>query len=361
MNAASAKPDQVRVGDFGRSTRWPGARAAKRRSPSRPAGARGRDVVRRSQKSTRQRAGRVSTTLVGVFERFTDRARRVLVLATEEASVLNHNYVGTEHILLGLIDEGDGVASRSLASLGVTAEAVRELLEETIGPAGAEVVGTPPFTPRAKRTMELALREALQLNHDYIGTEHLLLGLIQEGRGIAAQILGTLAEDLSRVRDAVMDVLAGDPGRPHPLAAISGEDVLVSSFPVPAESLLGWDDALPILARAIEADPRTQTAHIDGVDYETRTFVPARLPEISVSVAAARVTPEGFDRFSERLSGVELVTGIGEAATYCPATQSLRVLTDGVVFVVRVHRHPDPREIALAVAARVAANLAARA
>ena len=124
-----------------------------------------------------------------MFERFTDRARRVLVLAQEEARLLNHSFIGTEHILLGLIHEGEGLAAKALESLGISLEAVREKVEETIGPAGSAPTGSPPFTPRAKKVLELSLREALQLGHNYIGTEHMLLGLVREGEGVAAQVL----------------------------------------------------------------------------------------------------------------------------------------------------------------------------
>jgi ATP-dependent Clp protease ATP-binding subunit ClpC len=144
-----------------------------------------------------------------LFERFTDRARRVLVLAQEEARLLNHNFIGTEHILLGLIHEGEGVAAKALESLGISLEAVREKVEETIGPAGSSTTGSPPFTPRAKKVLELSLREALQLGHNYIGTEHMLLGLVREGEGVAAQVLVSLGADLSRVRQQVIQLLSG--------------------------------------------------------------------------------------------------------------------------------------------------------
>jgi ATP-dependent Clp protease ATP-binding subunit ClpC len=144
-----------------------------------------------------------------LFERFTDRARRVLVLAQEEARLLNHNFIGTEHILLGLIHEGEGVAAKALESLGISLEAVREKVEETIGPAGSGTMGSPPFTPRAKKVLELSLREALQLGHNYIGTEHMLLGLVREGEGVAAQVLVSLGADLSRVRQQVIQLLSG--------------------------------------------------------------------------------------------------------------------------------------------------------
>ena len=144
-----------------------------------------------------------------VFERFTDRARRVVVLAQEEARLLHHNYIGTEHILLGLIHEGEGVAAKSLESLGISLEAVRNQVEEIIGQGGSSPSGHIPFTPRAKKVLELSLREALQLGHNYIGTEHILLGLIREGEGVAAQVLVKLGADLSRVRQQVIQLLSG--------------------------------------------------------------------------------------------------------------------------------------------------------
>src|SRR6201998_4131063 len=157
-----------------------------------------------------------------MFERFTERARRVLVLAQEEARLLNHNFIGTEHILLGLIHEGEGVAAKALESLGVSLEAGREKVEETIGPAGASTTGSPPFTPRAKKVLELSLREALQLGHNYIGTEHMLLGLVREGEGVAAQVLVSLGADLSRVRQQVIQLLSGYQGGKDPSGAAAG-------------------------------------------------------------------------------------------------------------------------------------------
>ena len=148
-----------------------------------------------------------------MFERFTDRARRVVVLAQEEARMLNHNYIGTEHILLGLIHEGEGVAAKGLESLGISLEAVRSQVEEIIGQGQQAPSGHIPFTPRAKKVLELSLREALQLGHNYIGTEHILLGLIREGEGVAAQVLVKLGADLSRVRQQVIQLLSGYQGK----------------------------------------------------------------------------------------------------------------------------------------------------
>src|SRR5690554_584508 len=148
-----------------------------------------------------------------MFERFTDRARRVVVLAQEEARMLNHNYIGTEHILLGLIHEGEGVAAKALESLSISLDAVRQQVQEIIGEGQQAPSGHIPFTPRAKKVLELSLREALQLGHNYIGTEHILLGLIREGEGVAAQVLNKLGADLNRVRQQVIQLLSGYQGK----------------------------------------------------------------------------------------------------------------------------------------------------
>jgi hypothetical protein len=151
-----------------------------------------------------------------MFERFTDRARRAMDLAHEEARMLSHNYIGTEHILLGLIHEGEGVAAKALESLGISLEAVRQQVEEIIGQGQQAPSGHIPFTPRAKKVLELSRREAFQLHHNYIGTEHILLGLIREGEGVAAQVLAGLGADLNRVRQQVIQLLHGSQGKDDP-------------------------------------------------------------------------------------------------------------------------------------------------
>jgi ATP-dependent Clp protease ATP-binding subunit ClpC len=159
--------------------------------------------------------------VAAVFERFTDRARRVVVLAQEEARMLNHNYIGTEHILLGLIHEGEGVAAKALESLGISLDAVRQQVEEIIGQGQQAPSGHIPFTPRAKKVLELSLREALQLGHNYIGTEHILLGLIREGEGVAAQVLVKLGADLNKVRQQVIQLLNGYQSKGEPAGTAS--------------------------------------------------------------------------------------------------------------------------------------------
>jgi ATP-dependent Clp protease ATP-binding subunit ClpA len=161
-----------------------------------------------------------------MFERFTDRARRVVVLAQEEARELQHNYIGTEHILLALIGEGEGVAFRILDRLGMSHDATKEEVKAMVGIGSGAPTGHIPFTPRAKKTLELSLREALQLQHNYIGTEHILLGVIREGEGIGAQILKQHAADLATIRTEVLDLLATYPAeaarRPRWLRRPSG-------------------------------------------------------------------------------------------------------------------------------------------
>src|SRR5688500_17665161 len=170
-----------------------------------------------------------------MFERFTDRARRVVVLAQEEARMLSHNYIGTEHILLGLIHEGEGVAAQALESPDISLEAVRAQVDEIIGQGQQAPSGHIPFTPRAKKVLELSLREALQLGHSYIGTEHILLGLIREGEGVAAQVLQKLGADLNRVRQQVIQLLSGFQGKE---SASSGASSSASGGDAPSSSLV---------------------------------------------------------------------------------------------------------------------------
>src|SRR5579863_4317966 len=165
-----------------------------------------------------------------MFERFTDRARRVVVLAQEEARMLQHNYIGTEHLLLGLVHESEGVAAKALESLGIGLEAVRQQVKEIIGQGQQAPSGHIPFTPRAKKVLELALREAIQLGHNYIGTEHILLGLIREGDGVAAQVLVKLGADLNRVRQQVIQLLHGYQGKEPASAGTAAESAPSTSL-----------------------------------------------------------------------------------------------------------------------------------
>ncbi|MBE1514805.1 ATP-dependent Clp protease ATP-binding subunit [Nesterenkonia halotolerans] len=198
-----------------------------------------------------------------MFERFTDRARRVVVLAQEEARMLNHNYIGTEHILLGLIHEGEGVAAKALESLDISLTGVREKVQEKIGPGQNAPSGHIPFTPRAKKVLELSLREALQLGHNYIGTEHILLGLIREGEGVAAQVLVELNADLNKVRQQVIQLLSGySGGNQEKTGAGVGQSSSNEGTPAGSVVLDQFGRNLTAAAREAQLDP------VVGRDYE---------------------------------------------------------------------------------------------
>ena len=153
-----------------------------------------------------------------MFERFTERARQVVVLAQEEARTLKHNYIGTEHILLGLLDEEEGFAARVLRELGVTVEPVRDQVVQIVGHGNESVTGQIPFTPRAKKVLELALREAQSLGHNFIATEHILLGLVRENEGVSSRILLHFGVDAEKIRAEVTRMLASPPPAPAPQA-----------------------------------------------------------------------------------------------------------------------------------------------
>jgi ATP-dependent Clp protease ATP-binding subunit ClpC len=217
---------------------------------------------------------------VEVFERFTDRARRSVVLAQEEARMLNHNYIGTEHILLGLVRERDGVAGKALVSLDISLEAVRQQVEEIIGQGQAVPRGHIPFTPRAKKVLELSLREALQLGHNYIGTEHILLGLIREGEGVAAQVLQKLGADLNRVRQTVVQLVEGwsdvaeSTGGEHVGAYVevtaSPTEAIGENAPLCPNCFAGLDDTLAV--RVVETTGEGESVSV-GFAYCTRCGV----------------------------------------------------------------------------------------
>jgi ATP-dependent Clp protease ATP-binding subunit ClpA len=192
-----------------------------------------------------------------MFERFTPRARRAVVLAQEEARLLNHNYIGTEHILLGLLAERESVAARALSSLDISLGAAREQVREIIGEGQQSPSGHVPFTPRAKKVLELSLREALSLHSDTIGTEHLLLGLITEGEGVGAQILERLGAPAETVRETVLEVAGAEP---DPLSADVPIEASVSRWPGTArlriEALSEFRDLLRSIDRRLSAIER---------------------------------------------------------------------------------------------------------
>jgi Clp amino terminal domain, pathogenicity island component len=232
-----------------------------------------------------------------MFERFTDRARRVVVLAQEEARMLNHNYVGTEHILLGLIHEGEGVAAKALESLGISLQAVRAQVEEIIGQGQQIPSGHIPFTPRAKKVMELSLREALQLGHDYIGTEHILLGLIREGDGVAAQVLIRLGADLNRVRQQVIALLSQSKEprlarRPAeegaPLPELQARLDAVEDWLAAVDQRVGTGPDTSDLDEQIDRVRRERLAAANAEEYEQAATLRNREKELLADKAARR-------------------------------------------------------------------------
>jgi len=188
-----------------------------------------------------------------MFERFTERARRCVVLAQEEARMLDHNYIGTEHILLGLIHEREGVAARALGSLGITLEAVREQVEEIVGRGQQAPSGHIPFTPRAKKILELSLRAALDMSSETIGTEHLLLGLINEGDGVGAQILDRLGAPATAVREAVLSQAAAEPDPPAPEAGVRS---FARTISLPGGTIAEFRDMLASIDRRLASIDR---------------------------------------------------------------------------------------------------------
>ncbi len=219
---------------------------------------------------------------VKMFERFTDRARRIVVLAQEEARMLNHDYIGTEHLLLGLIHEGEGVAAKALVSLGISLEAVRQQVEETIGHGQPQhsKSGHIPFTPRAKKVLELSLRESQRLNHNYIGTEHILLGLIREGEGVGARVLMALGADVDRVRHAVIELLHGNPGEKR--ASRAGRrlpdfiDDIVDRLDLIAGRLAAIERRLGIEPEPLTSELREYDAQIAGLRREKEVAIDAQ-------------------------------------------------------------------------------------
>ena len=297
-----------------------------------------------------------------MFERFTDRARRTLVLAQEEARLLNHNFIGTEHLLLGMLGEDQGVAATALATLGVTLPAVREKIAESVGPAGT-LSESPPFSPRAKKVLEHSLREALHLGHSYIGTEHMLLGLVREGEGVGARVLIALDAPLARVRDTVIGLLAGT----HSIErnAVGPEGVRPSSRTINPADLLTVGDIEAALERTPQIEASSESAEIDGVDYRIVSFAPMMFPSVTVAVVDGTVSREGFDQHTAALAArdanwAQPVDGIGDAATCNPRFGALRFLAGSVAVVITVKQHNDPIGLATALARVVVSRLDTR-
>jgi ATP-dependent Clp protease ATP-binding subunit ClpA len=227
-----------------------------------------------------------------MLERFTDRARQVVALAQDEARRLDHNYIGTEHLLLGLISEGEGVAARALESLGIGLDTVRQQVEEIIGRGQQPPSGHVPFTPRAKKVLEMSLRESKQLGHNYIGTEHILLGLIREGDGVAAQVLVRLGADLNRVRQQVIQLLHGrtaegpGPGFDVRLVMVEQQLTAIERQLTAIERRIGIGADTSDLDEQIEVARAGKQAAIDAQDFDQAVTLRLRQTELLADKAA---------------------------------------------------------------------------
>jgi hypothetical protein len=252
-----------------------------------------------------------------MFERFTDRARRVIVLAQEEARLPNHNYIGTEHLLLGMAHEGQGVAAIALEQLGIRLEALRSQVQEVVGQGQRAPSGHVPFTPRAKKVLELSLRESQQLGHNYIGTEHLLLGLVREGEGVAAHVLVRLGADLPRVRQQVVQLLSGSAGGPE---AAAGTPLVPMGVPVPNELREAGEQLAEVR--------RQKEAAIDAEDFDRAAALRDAEEELLAGLA---------EREGEWTAGVELAAVVREVQRLHGEVQRLHGEVQGLRELLRRH------------------------
>jgi Clp amino terminal domain, pathogenicity island component/ClpX C4-type zinc finger len=283
-----------------------------------------------------------------MFERFTDRARRVVVLAQEESRLLGHNYIGTEHILLGIVHEGEGVAAKALEVMKISLESVRHQVEEIIGRGSGAVQGHIPFTPRAKKVLELSLREALQLGHNYIGTEHILLGLIREGEGVGAQVLLKLGADLGGVRGVVIDLLAGReptveavPPRPRfqrsfaprilpntPTCSFCGRDLWEVDHYVAGIGAVMCDGCVEAATAALREPSAREVSlppRLFGSD-----ITPEDASDIYYAFATVFETGESVDRAPFLEDGDAIFAFLGNIATQLPDVEVRNVIIYGV-------------------------------
>jgi ATP-dependent Clp protease ATP-binding subunit ClpA len=238
-----------------------------------------------------------------LFERFTDRARRVVVLAQEESRMLNHNYIGTEHLLLGLIHEGKGIAAKALASLDVSLEAVRSQVEEIVGRGNAAPSGHIPFTPRAKKVLELSLRESRRLGHSYIGTEHILLGLIREGEGVGAQVLVKHGADLDRARQAVLRLLGeSEDLPPEHERTIAGPMPSLSSIEAPSAMALFDEGAVGAIHLAQELAKRRRRTVLSA-EHLLFGLIGSEHPQVSFILRMLGASDERMQKMVHDLLG----------------------------------------------------------
>ena len=246
-----------------------------------------------------------------MHDKFTERVRKVMYLAREEAARLQHDYIGTEHLLLGLIREGEGIAANVLSNLGLDLDVIRQAVESMVAsPGGTLTIGEIPFTPKAKRVLELSIDEARQLGHNYIGTEHILLGLIREGEGVAAQVLGKLGADLNKVRQQVIQLLSGYQGKEPATSGGPQEGTPSGSLVLDQFGLLGG--SVKPMARInnvshVVPDNRQSVFHLGGADIEHSRWRRLVFP---VRLVVHLVTDERFARFDDVAVRLEESIGV---------------------------------------------------
>jgi ATP-dependent Clp protease ATP-binding subunit ClpA len=259
-----------------------------------------------------------------MFERFTDRARQVVVYAQEEARQLDHNYIGTEHLLLGLLREGEGAAATSLGRLGIRLADMRTDVVQAVGKGSATPSGHIPFTPRSKKVLELSLREALGLGHNYIGTEHILLGLVREGEGVAAQVLVARGADLARVRATVMNEvgrLASERDQPGPRNTAGAEEALSNAQQLAGGSPVGSHHLLEALARSEDGLAGKVLASL-GVDAEA---LAAKIDQLGIEGTSDVTAEETAARQMEvRIEGDDVHIVLSDEST----VQLVRAITE---------------------------------
>lgn len=292
-----------------------------------------------------------------MFERFTDRARLVLVLAQEECRFLRHQAIEPEHLLLGLLQEGEGTAAQVLATERIAAADAREAVVTIVGQGVGATEGTPPFTPTSKRVLETSLREALELGHSYIGTEHLLLAMTREDSGAATDVLVRFGAEPDVVRVKVLELLASA----DPLPVVHSEDVQMAGTPPDPAGLLTTEDVEAIWRdHALVGLRSNGTTNVDGLGHRWSSIQPLVLPTAWLAVTGGDVTPEAFDRYSADVGPdvADPVDGVGDRATFNRRAGALRVLSGSTLFVVRVTGSQGRSlELATALARRVVARL----
>ena len=294
-----------------------------------------------------------------MFERFTDRARRILVLAQEECRFLRHDEIAPEHLLIGMLQEGEGTAAQVLASSRISLTDVRETLITVVGQGVGAAPETPPFTAGSKKVLDQSLAEALALGHSYIGTEHLLLALTHEDNEGATDLLERMGAEPDVLRTRVLELLSSA----DPLPAVHSEDVQMGTTPPDPADLLTIDDVEDVWRdHALVGMESAGTTNVHGVGHRWSSFQSLTLPTAWLAVTGGEVSTEAFDRYSASVGPdvADPVEGVGDRATFNRRANALRVLSGSTLFVVRVTGGQGRSlELATALARKVLARLPA--